>query len=224
MRLLVVEDDAGIRQPLVGSLREAGYATDEAENLMEATGLADTYPYDALIVDVRLPEGPDAGFIFVQRLRAQGVRAPILFLTARDSLSDRVRGLDTGGDDYLVKPFQIAEVQAHLRALLRRARSVPDVAFRRGPLELDFTARAVAVNGRAVHLTAKEYSILELLASNPGRLYRRDEIIERVWDTSFSAETNIVDVYVRNLRRKVGDWAIETVRGLGYRFPAEPDA
>ncbi|HEX2864771.1 MAG TPA: response regulator transcription factor [Deinococcales bacterium] len=221
MRLLVVEDDAGIRQPLAGSLREAGYATDEAADLKSATGLADTYPYDALIVDVRLPEGPDAGFDFVQRLRTLGVRSPVLFLTARDSLEDRVRGLDTGGDDYLVKPFQIAEVQAHLRALLRRARPIPDVAFRRGPLEVDFTARSVTLDGRAVHLTAKEYSILELLVSNPGRLYRREEIIDRVWDSNFSAETNIVDVYVRNLRRKVGDWAIETVRGLGYRFPAD---
>ena len=222
VRFLLLEDDPHIRAPLAASLREFGCAVDETGRASEAEGMAGMYPYDAMIVDVRLPDGPNAGFDLVAKLRAGGNNAPVLFLTARDSLEDRIHGLDVGGDDYLTKPFHMSELRAHLRALVRRARPQQAVVAERGGLRVDFNARSVTLQGKSVRLTAKEYGILELLSSNPGRVFERNEIVERVWDAEFHAETNIVDVYVKNLRRKLGDDMIETVRGIGYRFPSDP--
>ncbi len=219
MRILVLEDDRDIRTSLCNSLREAGYVVDEAERGTEAQALTENFEFDALIVDVRLPDGPDAGFHFVEGLRAAQVTSPVLFLTARDSLRDRVAGLDAGGDDYLTKPFALEEVHARLRALLRRARPLPANVLVQRDLRLEWTAKRVAVGGETVHLTAKEYGILELLASNTGRVYSRNEIADHVWGVDFNAETNVVDVYVKNLRRKLGAWIVETVIGSGYRFP-----
>ena len=221
MRLLVLEDDPGIRGPLVASLRENGFATDEADSAYQAEGMVQAYPYDALIVDVRLPDGENAGFDFVQALRNRGDQTPVLFLTARDTLDDRITGMDSGGGAYLVKPFQIAEVRAWLQALLRRSLPIRAVPFERGRLRIDWNARAVSIDGQNVHLTAKEYAILELFASHPGRLFTREEIIERVWDANFNAESNIIEVYVKNLRRKLGEKTIDNLKGFGYRFPAE---
>lgn len=220
MRVLVLEDDPDIRSSLTLSLREQGYAVDQAENVGEAEGLTNSYPFDAMLVDVRLSDGQDAGYRFVERLRARGITCPVLFLTARDTLEDRVRGLDSGGDDYLVKPFALQELHARLRALLRRARLVPTSVLERDDFRLDWTNRSVSIGQQPVHLTAKEYGILELLASHPGRIYSRNEIAERVWGAEFQAETNVVDVYVKNLRRKLGAWVVETAIGMGYRFPA----
>ena len=222
VRFLLLEDDPNIRAPLAASLRENGYAVDESGRASEAENLALTYPYDAMIVDVRLPDGPNAGFELVSRLRSKGNSAPVLFLTARDSLEDRIHGLDVGGDDYLTKPFHMSELRAHLRALLRRARPQQQSIAEHDGVRVDFNARNVTLHGKSVRLTAKEYGILELLASNPGRVFERNEIVERVWDAEFHAETNIVDVYIKNLRRKLGDGLVETVRGLGYRFPGNP--
>ncbi|CAM3450048.1 Response regulator [Deinococcus saxicola] len=219
MRFMVVEDEPTIRRPLVASLREAGYAVDEAACAVEARELALAIPFDALMVDVGLPEGPLAGFELVRELRAAGWSCPVLFLTARDAVEDRIVGLDAGGDDYLVKPFHLGEVQARLRALVRRGRSEAQSTRVWGELRLDWTARAVFRDGARVALTAKEFSLLEVLASHPGRIYTRDELIDRVWDGRFDAESNVVDTYVRNLRRKLGDPVVQTVRGLGYRFP-----
>ncbi len=219
MRVLVLEDDPSIRASLVASLSEAGYAVDEAERSQEALGLTVEFEFDALIVDVRLSDGPEAGFIFVKDLRASGITTPVLFLTARDALQDRVAGLDAGGDDYLVKPFELEEVHARLRALLRRARPVASNVLARGDFRLEFSSKRVSLSDTQIHLTAKEFGILELLASNPGRVYSRSEIADRVWGMDFEAETNVVDVYVKNLRRKIGTWVLETVVGSGYRFP-----
>lgn len=219
MRFLLIEDEAPIRAPLAAHLREAGYAVDEAANAREGVGLALASPYDALIVDVRLPEGDAAGFALVRELREGGVRVPVLFLTARDGVEDRITGLDAGGDDYLVKPFHLGEVRARLRALVRRARPEPRVEFTWGELRFDWNARAVYRGGVRVPLTAKEYALIEVLASQPGRVYTKDELIDRVWDGRFGAESNVVETYVRNLRRKLGDDAVRTTRGLGYRFP-----
>ena len=219
MRILVLEDDRDIRTSLSASLREAGYVVDEAERGIEAQALTELFEFDALIVDVRLPDGPDAGFHFVEDLRAAQVTSPVLFLTARDALRDRVSGLDAGGDDYLSKPFALEEVHARLRALLRRARPLPANVLVQRDLRLEWAAKRVAVGGEAVHLTSKEYGILELLASNAGRVYSRNEIADHVWGMDFNAETNVVDVYVKNLRRKLGAWIVETVIGSGYRFP-----
>ncbi len=221
MRILVLEDDSAIRLPLAAGLREAGYAVDECDRALEAEGLALMYPFDVLVVDVRLPEGPNAGFELVGRLRTQNLKTPVLFLTARDALEDRIHGLDAGGDDYLVKPFHLGEVLAHVRALLRRNRPDVQTTLELRGLKIDFTARSVLFQGVAAKLSAKEYAVLELLASHPGRIFSRDEISERVWDGSFEAVTNVVDVYVKNVRKKTVDWVIETIRNMGYRFPSE---
>jgi DNA-binding response OmpR family regulator len=221
MRLLILEDDPEIRCPLVANLREAGFAIDEADSAYQAEGMVQAYPYDALIVDVRLPDGENAGFEFVQALRARGVQTPVLFLTARDTMDNRITGMDAGGGAYLVKPFQIAEVRACLKALLRRSVPTRSTPLERGHLRIDWSTRTVSSEGQTVHLTAKEYGILELLASHPGRLFTRDEIIERVWDANFDAESNIVEAYIKNIRRKLGEKTIETLKGFGYRFPAD---
>lgn len=219
MRFLLIEDEAAIRTPLAANLREAGYAVDEAASASEAASLARSFPYDALVVDVRLPEGDGAGFDLVRALRADGVHAPVLLLTARDAVEDRIAGLDAGGDDYLVKPFHVGEVQARLRALVRRTRAAPDSAFVWRDVRFDWNARAVYKDGARVPLTAKEYALVEVLASNPGRVFTKEELIDRVWDGRFDAESNVVETYVRNVRRKLGDEAVRTTRGLGYSFP-----
>ncbi len=219
MRILVLEDDSTIRSSLAGSLREAGYVVDDTDSAREAHGMAHHFTFDVMIVDVRLPEGFDAGFDFVRTLRRDGVRTPVLFLTARDALEDRIQGLDVGGDDYLVKPFELLEIHARLRALLRRARGTPSNVLERGDFRLDWASKQVVVAAQSVHLTAKEFGILELLASHEGRVFSRSEIADRVWGVDFDAETNVVDVYVKNLRRKIGAWVVETVVGSGYRFP-----
>ncbi len=220
MRLLVLEDDAGIREPLLAFLRESGYAVDAAVRASEADALIRLYPYDALIFDVRLPEGPNAGFELVRKLRTEGFEQPVLFLSARDSLSDRLEGLDSGADDYLVKPFHLAEVRSRLRALLRRTQTQKADVLEWNEVRMNWLERRVWRASDEVHLTGKELGLLELLSTHPGRLFSREDIIERVWDAEFDAETNVVDVYVRNLRRKLGDGVVETVRGVGYRFPS----
>lgn len=223
MRLLLLEDDAGIRTPLARFLREAGYAVDEASSVGEARSLSDLYPYGALIADVRLPEGPGAGFEFVRELRRKqlGTQAgvPVLFLSARDGLEDRLEGLGAGGDDYLTKPFHLQEVLARLKAITRRASGATPSELQWEDVRMHWGDRRVTRGGEAVHLTGKELGVLELLSTHPGRLFTREEIIDRVWDAEFDAGTNIIDVYVRNLRRKLGDGVVETVRGIGYRFP-----
>ena len=221
MRVLVLEDDRDTRQSLISSLSGAGLAVDEADSANAAHGLAQVYPYDGLIVDIGLPEGDDAGLRLIRSLRDEGCAAPVLFISARSTLEDRLAGFAGGGDDYLVKPFHLSEAVARLQAVLRRAHQGPNArrVLERGALRVDWIDRKITVNGLPVHLTAKEYGILELLASHPGRLFSREEIIERVWNLDFSAGTNIVDVYVWNLRKKLGGTVVETVRGLGYRFP-----
>lgn len=219
MRLLLLEDDAGIRAPLARYLREAGYAVDEAASVGEARSLGDLYPYGAMIADVRLPEGEGAGFAFVRDLRARSLGMPVLFLSARDGLEDRLEGLDSGGDDYLTKPFHLPEVLARVRAITRRGNASAPGELAWEDVRMNWLQRRVTKGGESVHLTGKELGVLELLSTHPGRLFTREEIIERVWDAEFDAGTNIIDVYVRNLRRKLGDGVVETVRGIGYRFP-----
>ena len=220
MRVLVVENDPDAQFVLSRALRQDGYGVDIAGCARDAHGLALAYPYDALLIDVGLPEGPEAGLDLVPALRSSGVGASIILVTGLSGLEDIVRGLDAGADDYLVKPFRVHELCARVRAALRRNRSVPAPFLERGGLKVDWSARAVSLDGRPVHLTAKEYSVLELLASHPGHLFSKEQIIERVWDSTFTAESKIVEAYVNALRRKLGAWVVETVRGAGYRFPA----
>ena len=219
MRVLVVEDDADICLLVKTLLSRQGYAVDTAPDATTAASLADSFTYDLLVCDVRLPEGDEAGFEFVRQQRQQGMTTPVLFLTARAAPTDRVIGLDAGGDDYLVKPFDLDELLARLRALTRRTRSSPQSTLARGSLLVDWNTCTVRREGFEVRLTAKEYRLLELLASQPGRVYAHDEITERVWGGEAAAETNVLGVNVSTLRNKLGDWVIETVRGVGYRFP-----
>lgn len=219
MRLLIVEDDPHIAELLRDGLREDGYAVDHAGSAEEGSALARLFPHDLLILDVMLPEGIDAGYRLGQRLREVGNLAPILYLTARGTVEDRVTGLEAGGDDYLVKPFAFRELRARVRALLRRAGGYAHNTLPlAGGILLDLTAKEVYRSGRRCDLTRKEYALLELLAHHPGRTFTRAEIIERLWDGEEGVEPKVIDVYVSTIRRKTEEGLIGTVRGVGYRL------
>ncbi len=218
MRILIVEDEPRLSQVLAQALREHGYAIDLAHDGEEGLGLAELEPYDALILDVMLPRLD--GFELCRRLRTGGSAVPILMLTARDAVEDRVRGLDLGADDYLIKPFSLSELLARIRALFRRQPAGSrEPLLRVGALELDPGTREVRRGGQPVTLTSKEFSLLEYLLRNPGRVLSRDSIVAHVWDYDFSATSNVVDVYIRSLRRKLEDNSlIRTIRGAGYKL------
>ncbi|MEZ0321425.1 MAG: response regulator transcription factor [Thermus sp.] len=217
-RLLLLEDDLPLGQLVARALEEEGFRVYWATNQEEAWGFLWEEPFDLLILDVRLPEGEDAGFALARALREAGFSAPILFLTAKDALEDRLLGLEVG-EDYLAKPFALPELLARVRALLRRGEVRPRrVAL--GDVVLEVEAKRVLKGGVPVSLTAKEYQVLELLLLNPGRLFSKEEILERIWGPGYEGASNLVEVYVKNLRKKLGEGVVETVRGLGYRAPA----
>lgn len=217
MRLLFVEDDARIAEPTLIALREAGYATTWARTGPEGLEAAMLGDFPLMILDVMLP-GMD-GFEIARELRSEGVESSILFLTARGEVSDRVEGLDLGGDAYMVKPFAVPELLANLRALSRRERgqAQPRVQFGEGRGGMDTVARTVTWDGQEVAVTAREYALLEALALTPERWFTREELLDRVWGPEFDGEARIVDVYVRYLRRKLASEAITSERGRGYR-------
>ena len=220
MRLLVVEDEVKLANLLRRGLEEEGYAIDTAADGGEALWLAQENPYDAVVLDVMLPDVD--GFEVCRRLRASGRWAPVLMLTARDSVPDRVEGLDAGADDYLTKPFSLDELFARVRALLRRGRSERPPVLVVGDLLLDPATRRVARGDRDIDLTPKEFGLLELFLRHPDEVLSRTRILEHVWDFAYDGDSNVVDVYVRYLREKVdrpfGRESIETVRGAGYRL------
>ena len=220
MRLLVVEDEVKLANLLRRGLEEEGYAIDTAADGGEALWLAQENPYDAVVLDVMLPDVD--GFEVCRRLRASGRWAPVLMLTARDSVPDRVEGLDAGADDYLTKPFSFAELLARLRALMRRGAPERPATLRVGDLTVDPARRRVARGHVPIELTSKEFALLEYFARHHGEVLSRTRLIEHVWDFAYDGESNVVDVYVRYLREKVdrpfGRWSIETVRGAGYRL------
>lgn len=222
MRVLVVEDEASIADFLVRGLTEQGYAVDLARDGAAALELLAVATIDVVVLDVMLPKVD--GFEVCRRMRAGGDSTPVLMLTARDAVEDRVRGLDTGADDYLVKPFAFSELLARVRALSRREREMTDRVLRVGDLELDTATREARRGGRAIELTTKEYALLEYLMHNPGRVLTRTMITERVWNYEAFNVANVIDVYVGRLRRKVDDGAacrlIYTVRGAGYKITA----
>jgi two-component system OmpR family response regulator len=223
MRILLVDDEVKMAALLMRGLQEEGYAVDVAATAEDAVWLGSENPYDAIILDVMLPDG--SGFEVCKRLRLAKQWAPVIMLTARDAVADRVAGLDGGADDYLTKPFSFAELLARLRALLRRGIVERATALRAGPLELDPAVRKVAVHGTQVDLTAREFALLEYLMRHVGEVLSRTRIREHVWDFSFDGDSNVVDVYVRYLREKVdrpfGLNLIETVRGAGYRLRSD---
>jgi DNA-binding response OmpR family regulator len=220
MRALIVEDNARLRHSLRLSLVDEGYVVDEAADGPDGQGLAEQQAYDVIVLDVLLP-GKD-GLAVCRDLRAHEVTTPILMLTARDAIEDRVRGLDSGADDYLVKPFALQELLARLRSLLRR-----DAPTKAGPLSvadltLDPAAHNLVRGGEYIALTAKEFAILEFLMRHANQVIRREQLEDHVWSYDFEGMSNVVDVYIRRLRRKVDDpyelKLIETVRGVGYRL------
>lgn len=218
MRLLLIENGLQVKTRMSGRLRYAGFAIDHAEEANSGINMAEVYPYNALIFVVGRGEPLQNGLDFVRRLRGCGNFMPVVLITSKSSLIDLVEAFNAGADDYLIEPFDDLELEVRLSALLRRCRTTPANLLTCGTFCIDFTSRLVRCKGQVVHLTAKEYGILELLTSHPGRIFTRQEITDRVWDEHFAAVTNIVDVYIKNLRRKVGDRYFETVRGLGYRL------
>jgi two-component system OmpR family response regulator len=220
MRVLIVEDDGRLAESLRRSLVEARMAVDVAGTGQEAISAASATAYDAILLDVMLP-GVD-GFEVARVLRERRVRTPILILTGRDSVDDRVRGLEAGADDYLVKPFALREVVARLRALTRR--HLPDRGnqVKAGNVSLDTAAHRLEVGGREVELTSKEFAILEYFLLHRGQLLSRAQIIEHVWDYDFDGGRNLIEVYIGRLRRKLVDAGagdpFVTVRGSGYRY------
>lgn len=216
MRVLVVEDDRGIGELVCDDLSEQGYATDWARDGDEALSLLASFPYDLVVLDLTLP-GHD-GFEIVGDLRRRGNKVPVLMLTARDGVEDRVKGLELGADDYLVKPFHLTEVRARVRALLRRSQGEASNQITVGRLALDVAQRRAWFAGAEVRLSGREFAVLEFLALNAGGYYTRDRLLEHVWPGDTGVDPRTVDTYIRYLRRKLGDDAILTVRNLGYRF------
>ena len=219
MRVLIVEDDPHIAELLRDGLTEDGYDCDLARSAAEGAELARLFPYGLLLLDVMLPEGIDAGYHLGQQLRAEGIAAPMIYLTARGPVEDRVEGLEAGGDDYLVKPFAFRELRARIRALLRRAGGNAQNALTlpHGWV-MDLGGRELHRAGVRADLTRREFALLELLALHPGRAFTRDEIIERLWSGDAGVEPKVIDVYVSTVRRKTEDRLIETLRGTGYRL------
>jgi two-component system OmpR family response regulator len=222
MRVLVVEDQPKLAALLARGLREEGHAADVAGRGEDALWMAAAAPYDAIVLDLMLP-GID-GLETCRRLRLLDIWTPVLMLTARDAVDDRVTGLDAGGDDYLTKPFSFDELLARLRALTRRAPAERPVAVEVGDLRLDPASRRAWRGDSELALSAKEFALLELLMRRSGSVLTRDQLLEGAWDMSYERRSNIVDVYIRQLREKVdrpfGSDSIETVRGVGYRLQA----
>jgi two-component system OmpR family response regulator len=223
MRVLVVEDEVKMARLIRRGLREEGMAVDVTERGEDALWMAGSTEYDAVVLDVMLP-GID-GFETCRRLRGDGVWAPVLMLTARDAIEDRVAGLDRGADDYLVKPFSFAELLARLRALARRGPIERPVLLEVGDLRMDPATHQVWRGDEEVPLSAKEFALLEAFMRRPGEVLSRLQLLEHAWDYSYENRSNVIDVYVRYLRQKVdrpfGRDSIETVRGAGYRLRKE---
>lgn len=226
MRVLVVEDEQKISAYLKRGLEEHGYAMDAAFTGREALDWAESAPYDVIVLDIMLPEID--GLTVCRELRKKGNRTPILMLTARDAVDDRVQGLDAGADDYLVKPFALKELLARLRAMTRRSTDKPKSPLLQiADLALDTLSRRIKRGEKTIELTAKEYAVLECLLREPDRVLSRTQIAEHVWNYDVYNQSNVVDVYIRNLRRKIDDGfevkLIHTIRGAGYRLSVEND-
>lgn len=223
MRVLVVEDDQALSNLLVRALREESYAVDLAQDGQEAEWLAYENPYDIIILDIMLPVKD--GVTVLKNLREGGIQSPVLFLTAKDSTDDVIRGLDHGGDDYLKKPFSLDELLARVRALLRRQSGVSSTVLEVGPIKIDPAKKLVTRDDKPIELTAKEYALMEYFGRNAGMVLSRTQLSEHVWDMNFEPTSNVVDVYVGYLRNKIdkawGSNFIKTMRGHGYMFDVD---
>jgi two-component system OmpR family response regulator len=215
MRLLLLEDDAILGDGISAYLRSEGHVVDWCQRLLDVSALQ-AEPYDALLVDWQLPDG--SGLDWIRTLRRQGTRTPILMMTARDRLSDRIQGLDTGADDYLVKPFAPEELVARLRALQRRSVGVASPRLKVGEVEVDLTAKAAWMEGARVDITQREWQVLEALVSRPGRVVSKTDLEALMLGLDGEVASNALEVHISRLRRKLGHGLIETVRGMGYRI------
>jgi DNA-binding response OmpR family regulator len=220
MRILVIEDNHRLSSSLAANLTHEGYSVDTAYDGQEGQDLAELTPYDLIILDILLPKKD--GLQVCRDLRRRRIQTPILLLTARDSVDDRVRGLDCGADDYLVKPFAMRELLARLRALLRRQSPYTNGRLEMGDLVVDPVTYTVEREGRPIDLTPKEFALLEFLLYHPNQVVTRELIEQHIWNYDFESESNVIDVYVRRLRRKIDDpfatKVLTTVRGVGYRL------
>ena len=223
MRILVIEDEAPLREQLTLRLQQEGYAVDSAADGEEGLYFGREYPIDVGVFDLGLPKL--SGIEVIRKLRAEGHQFPILILTARDRWQDKVEGLDAGGDDYLVKPFHMEELMARLKALLRRAAGWSQSVLDFGPLRLDTRSQEVFVDGQLIDLTAYEFRVLEYLIARAGQVISKTELTEHIYDQDFDRDSNVIEVFVGRLRRKLdpkNQWGIiETLRGRGYRFALE---
>jgi two-component system OmpR family response regulator len=222
MRVLVVEDDVDLARQLKGCLSDAGYAVDLAADGEEGHFLGANEPYDAVVLDLGLPVMD--GITVLESWRREGRTMPVLILTARDRWSEKVTGFDAGADDYVAKPFHMEEVLARLRALVRRAAGHATAELVCGPVRLDTRSARVSVDGQPVRLTAQEYRLLAYLMHHQGRVVSRTELTEHLYDQDFDRDSNIIEVFVGRLRKKLGTDVIETARGLGYRLRQPGDA
>jgi DNA-binding response OmpR family regulator len=224
MRILLAEDEPKVAEHVRAGLVAEGYAVDVATDGDEAVWLAEENKYDALLLDVTMPHKD--GFTVVRHLRRKQILAPVIFITARDDVQDKVRGLDAGADDYLTKPFSISELLARLRAVLRRQRPSSATVVRVGDLELDLVAHEARRAAEQIVLTPREFALLEFLISNSPKPVSKTAIVEHVWDQHFDSETNVVNVYVNMLRKKIDRSGlkplIHTVRGVGFALREEP--
>jgi len=217
MRILVVEDDNKIASFVVKGLKQAGYAVDRCADGEEALVYAETTAYDAAIVDIMLPKLD--GLSLVQRMRSRKIRTPVIFLSAKASVDDRVKGLQAGGDDYLTKPFAFSELTARLQALIRRATQTTEpTRLSVGPLSMDLLTRDVTLGPEKIELQAREFALLEYLMRNAGRTVTKTMIVEHIFDYSFDPQTNVIDVLVHRLRAKIDPdkTRLQTIRGVGY--------
>lgn len=220
MRVLVVEDEPALQQQLAGALADAGYAVDRAGDGERADFLARTETYDAVVLDLGLPRVD--GMTVLRDWRAAGLVVPVLVLTARGSWHEKVQGIDGGADDYVAKPFQIEEVLARLRALIRRASGHVTPELRSGTVVLDPRVSRVTVDGNPVKLTSHEFRVLSYLMHHRGRIVSQGELTEHIYSQGFDRDSNTVEVFIARLRRKLGTSFIETVRGMGYRIQGQP--
>lgn len=214
MRVLVVEDEPKLSGQLRATLEGAGYAVDVAHDGEEGQYLGSTEPYDAVLLDLGLPEVD--GLTVLDRWRREGLKTPVLVLTARDSWSDKVTGLNAGADDYLAKPFQMEELLARLRALIRRAAGNASSELSAGPVRLDTRSGRVTRDGEPIKLTAQEYKLLAYLMQHKGKVISRTELIEHIYDQDFDRDSNTIEVFITRIRKKLGVDVITTIRGLGY--------
>lgn len=223
MRVLLVEDEPGIAQFVRQGLVEAGYAVDIAPDGRAGLDYALAAEYDIIVLDILLPEMD--GLKLLPILRSQGIKIPVLLLTARDTVEDRVKGLDAGADDYLYKPFAFSELLARLRALLRRPPLQVDTILQVGDLQMDVANREVSRAGKIIDLSPREFTLLEYLMRHPRQVLTRDRITEHIWNFDFYGDSNVVDVYIGYLRRKIDRGfdppLLHTVRGVGYRLSVE---